>query len=173
MTEKFRVPDSKFQEKKEKSIFSRPGTWNLKRGTRRGFTLIEVMMALAILGIGLSVLIATASKCLAVVKQSKNYEAARHLLGIVELEHRNQILKDEEVVEGTGSATFKDAPDGFKGTWEVVKIEDPSAEDGEEARFFQVTYRVSWSERGMTPYEEVVTYMYVKPEGGSFERTPQ
>lgn len=133
-------------------------------------TLIEVMMALAILGIGLTVLISTASKCLSVVKQSKNYEAARHLLGIVELEHRNQILDDEEVIEGSGEATFEDAPDGFKGTWSVVKIEDPSAEDGEEPRLFQVTYRVAWSERGVTPYEEVVSYMYVKPEGGTIER---
>ena len=40
---------------------------------RRGLTLIEVMLALAILGVGLSVLISTASKCLAVIRQSKNY----------------------------------------------------------------------------------------------------
>ena len=140
-------------------------------GFKSGMTLIEVMMALAILGIGLTVLIATASKCLAVVKQSKNYEAARHLLGIVELEHRNQILDDEKVIEGDGEATFKDAPDGFRGTWQVVKVDDPSADDGdEEPKLFEVTYRVSWSERGAKPYEEVVTYLYVKPEGGTIER---
>ena len=46
---------------------------NLVRGPeRRGFTLIEVLMAIAILGTGMAVLLTGAARCLAVMKNARS-----------------------------------------------------------------------------------------------------
>lgn len=123
-------------------------------------TLIEVMLALVILGIGLTVLVSTASKCLAVVKQSRNYESARHFLALVELDFKNKLLELEEgqeLEDGSSSVTFQES-DLYKGTWEV------STEGEEEDGLKKVVLRVAWSERGLNPCEEVTTYLYVPQE---------
>jgi len=118
------------------------------------------MLALAILGIGLTVLISTASKCLAVVKQSRNYESARHFLALVELEFKNKLLELEpgqELEDGSGTVTFPES-NLYKGTWEVT------TEGEEEDGLKKVVFRAAWSERGANPYEEVVSYLHVPQE---------
>tara|TARA_B100000809_G_scaffold150309_1_gene147812 strand:+ start:223 stop:612 length:390 start_codon:yes stop_codon:yes gene_type:complete len=54
---------------------------------RRGMTLIEVLIALAILGAGLFGLMMAASRCLAVVTTARDYELARRTLDLGELDH--------------------------------------------------------------------------------------
>lgn len=142
-----------------------PGPANRER--RTGLTLIEVMLALAILGIGLTVLIATASTCLAVVKQSRHYESARHFLALVELDFKNKLLELEsgqELEDGSGSVTFPES-DLYRGTWEVA------TEGEEEDGLKRLTFRVAWSERGANPYEEVTTYLYAPQDkkGGTLD----
>lgn len=123
------------------------------------------MLALVILGIGLTVLISTASKCLAVVKQSRNYETARHLLALVEMEFKNKTLELEpgqDLEDGSGDVAFPES-DQYNGRWEVM------TEGDEKDGLKKVVFRVSWSERGANPCEEVTTYLYVsqKKEGGT------
>jgi prepilin-type N-terminal cleavage/methylation domain-containing protein len=135
-----------------------------RRNTERaGLTLVEVLIALAILGIGLFVLIATASKCLAVARQAKNYEKARHLLGRVELE---EPLDPEEIEEGTDSGGFEGEDSDYRWVREIRLIGE------EEDGLYEITTRVTWSERGKQAFEDVVTYLYVPEEkrGGVFER---
>ena len=128
----------------------------------RGFTLIEVMLAILILGIGLAVLVNSASRCLAVVKAARLYEDARHLIARVELEFP---IDREEFSEGQDSGRF----DGRYGEyrWEREVILSGEEEDG----FYEVATRILWSETGNRKgQEEIVTYMYV-PESakkGSF-----
>ena len=55
---------------------------------RSGLTLIEVMLALLILGVALPPLVAAAGRCLSIAKKARHYETARELLARVELEHR-------------------------------------------------------------------------------------
>ncbi len=124
------------------------------------------MIALAILGIGLTVLISTASKCLSVVKQSRNYETARHLLAIVELKFQNHLLEmteNQKIQDGSEDVTFEAPYYQYKGSWAVETIGE------EKDGLKQVTFRVAWSDRGDTPYEEVTTYLYApeKVEGGT------
>ena len=112
-------------------------------------------------------LIATASTCLSVVKQSRNYESARHFLALVELEFKNKLLEMEEgqkLEDGEESVTFKESS-LYKGFWEVT------TEGEEEDGLKKVVFRVAWSERGVQPYEEVVSYLYVPQEkrGGTGE----
>ena len=54
---------------------------------KAGLTLIEVMLAVVILGVALVVLVSTAATCLSVAKKARNYETARELLARLELEH--------------------------------------------------------------------------------------
>jgi prepilin-type N-terminal cleavage/methylation domain-containing protein len=54
---------------------------------KRGFTLIEVVLALAILSVGLFGLLMAASRCLAVIGVSRDYEVARRTLDRGELDH--------------------------------------------------------------------------------------
>ena len=125
---------------------------------RRGLTLIEVMLALAILGVGLSVLISTASKCLAVIRQSKNYENARHLLALVEIDFHNALLElenPEDLEDGSESVDFPYEFSNYKGTWEVTTIGE------EEDGLKEVKFTVTWSERGTESFEEVTMYRYV------------
>ena len=128
---------------------------------KRGLTLIEVMLALTILGVGLSVLIATASKCLAVIRQSKNYENARHLLAIVEIDFHNKLLELEEdgelenLEDGSEAVDFPYEFSNYKGSWEVTTIGE------EEDGLKQISFRVTWSERGKESFEEVTMYRYV------------
>jgi prepilin-type N-terminal cleavage/methylation domain-containing protein len=136
------------------------------RRRKEGLTLIEVMLALAILGIGLFVMIATASKCLAVVRQSRNYEKARELLAQVELDH--PILL-EEIEAGTENGSFSGEDSAYK--WQRnIEVVGEEEEDG----LFSVATRVSWAERGRESYEEVVTYVYAPEEkrGGTVESGP-
>lgn len=54
---------------------------------KRAFTLIEVVLALAILSVGLFGLLMAASRCLAVIGVSRDYEVARRTLDRGELDH--------------------------------------------------------------------------------------
>jgi prepilin-type N-terminal cleavage/methylation domain-containing protein len=134
---------------------------------RTGLTLVEVLMALAILGIGLFVLVAAASRCLAVARQAKHYEKARHLLARAQLE--NPLQLEEEIETGTKNGSFSGEP-GY--TW-VRRVELVNEESGdEEEEFFLVTWSIHWSDRNKAAKEEVVTYLYAPEDkkGGSFER---
>ena len=130
--------------------------------SRKGFTLIEVMLAILILGIGLVVLVNSASRCLAVVKSARLYEDARHLIARVELEFP---IDREEFSEGRESGNFEGRYGKYR--WEREVSLSGEEEDG----FYEVSTRILWSESGnRRGREEVVTYMYV-PESakkGSF-----
>ncbi len=127
---------------------------------RCGFTLVEVILAVAILGIGLTVLVASASRCLAVIHSVRVYEDARNLLARVEVEHP---VLEKELEEGTEGGAFSDPFARYR--WErTVALADPNS----EVRLFEVSTRIYWSERGRDRYEEVVTFVYDPEREGSF-----
>jgi len=126
-------------------------------GARAGLTLIEVMMALAIVGIGLVTLISAASQCLAVVQQSRSYEVARNLLTRVELEEPLQLK--EEIREEIESGSFTGEYSEYRWTREIEMVGD-NEEDG----LYKVTMRVYWSRRGKEFFDEIVTYVYAPEE---------
>ncbi|MBN1268234.1 MAG: prepilin-type N-terminal cleavage/methylation domain-containing protein [Kiritimatiellae bacterium] len=131
---------------------------------RAGLTLIEVMLALAILGVGITVLVATASTCLSVARKARNYEEARRLLAHIELEFPLPAL---DIEEGSESGSFPHPYSGYTWTREV----ELESEDEEEEGLYRITMTVSWSERGKAASESVVTYLYAPEEkkGGTVE----
>lgn len=135
-----------------KKRHSSSDAWKLNRKARLGLTLIEVMLAIVILGIGAGVLMVATSRCMAVATKAKHYSRAHSLLLQVDAEHP---LTRGEVESDTESGRLDD---GY--TWERETTE--SEEEGREG-LFTVRTRISWSARGKTSFEEVSRYHYIRP----------
>lgn len=137
-----------------------------RAGAKSGLTLIEVLLAVVILGTSLAALVEGASRALAVVRQARNYEQARRMLGRVDAENPLRLL--DEITAGRESGGFQGGAPGW--SWERV-IEDFGLEDEDQEGLFMVTTRVFWSRGGdRRSMEEVVQMLYV-PENIDGKRT--
>ena len=132
---------------------------------RRGMTLVEVLMAVVILGVALGALVGAASRSLAVVRQARNYELARRMLGRVDVESPLR-LKDEIQAE-TESGSFSGGPAGWSWT---RTLEDLGADDEQQEGLFRMTTRVSWAQGEKRSAEEVTQMLYV-PKNNDGVRT--
>lgn len=128
-------------------------------------TLIEVMLAVVILGVSLGVLVEAASRSLAVVRQARNYELARRMLGRVEAEH--PLWLEDEITAGQDGGGFDGGPEGW--SWERT-IEDLGAVEEQQEGLFRLTTRVSWAQGRRVGSEEVVQLLYV-PEDREGKRS--
>jgi prepilin-type N-terminal cleavage/methylation domain-containing protein len=122
---------------------------------RRGLTLIEVLLAVVMLGIGAGVLMAATSRCLAVVVKARHYSTAQRLILRVGAENP---LTRGEIDPGTETGDFSDTP-GY--TWEREIIEP---EEEYREGLYTVRTRVGWSDRGREAFEETVTWLYIPQE---------
>lgn len=132
---------------------------NPRRPLSAGLTLVEVLVALAILSVSAAVLMTATSRCLSVVRVAKNYYEARRILELGDLEHPLLVLTKEE-----NKAENKDKvinlhvgpieyPNGF-----VFSRSGERSPDQED--LLVVRTRVAWSVRGKTAFEEVTSYLY-------------
>ena len=117
---------------------------------RTGLTLVEVLLAMIIIGTGGLVLMTAASRCLAVVRVARNYHSARHVFDLGELEYpiaqtNDRIFNlDLEPVEYPNGYTFSRV-----------------SEEREDLKGMNIVRtRVAWAERGQQSFEETVTYLY-------------
>lgn len=118
-----------------------------------GFTLIKVMLALAILGISAFALVEATSRCVAALRQSTNYQTARLILKQGELDYpmfKTNAPEDNEVQGETYD-------NGFTFSRTLTQYTD-------EESLYLVTTRVSWSERGQSSFEEIESLYYYPPE---------
>ncbi len=127
---------------------------SIARPARNGFTLIEAVLALAILSISVFALAETTARCLAVIRLSRNYQTARAVLekgeALYPISSTNSpedlAVGPEEIVEGFFFQRFEPQP------------------LDEEERLFSVRTRVSWSESGRNSFEEVASLFYSAAE---------
>jgi hypothetical protein len=131
-------------------------------------TLIEVMLAVVILGMSLGALVEAASRALAVVRQARNYEMARRMLGRVDAENPLRLL--DEIAAGTTSGGFDGGPSGWGWTRTLV---DFSADDDQKEGLFQLTTRVTWAQGQGQGMEETVQMLYVPARDGKYTLKPQ
>ena len=127
------------------------GLMRRKSASKKGMTLIEVLIALVILTVGVSSLMVAMSRCLSVVRTARNREVARGLLRRVDIEHPIDRKTLEETDE---SGDFEDL-EGY--TWSRVIL---MVDEEERPGLFLVTTRVQWAERGRAAFEEITTYNY-------------
>lgn len=119
---------------------------------RAGLSLIEVLMAVVILGTGLAIIISAASRCVAVARKVRNLETVRELFGRVELE--KPIWLEEDIEDAAGEGSFTGEYSAYRWRRSVVQVGD------EKDGLWEVTTTISWSERGRENSETVVTYVH-------------
>ena len=124
---------------------------NKSIASKKGLTLVEVLLALVILSVGVSSMMMAMSRCLAVVRTARNRDVARGLFQRIDLEFPIEKVDMAEISE---SGDF----DGMEGyTWfRDILIVDEEERPG----LFMVTLRVQWAERGRDAFEEITMYKY-------------
>ncbi|MBN1674510.1 MAG: prepilin-type N-terminal cleavage/methylation domain-containing protein [Kiritimatiellae bacterium] len=120
--------------------------------SRTGFTLVEVILAIAIASTALLALLVAATKCLRVARVAKNYENARHFLERLEAAHP---IGEDDIAQGESSGECEGPPEGYAWTRSVEPV-------GEERDgLYRVRTRIHWSDRGSNTFEQVTTYVYL------------
>ena len=122
-----------------------------KNASKKGMTLVEVLLALVILSIGVTSLMIAMSRCLSVVGAARNREVARALILRVDIEFP---LDEAEIDELSESGEFEDHA-GFAWFRDIVIVDEE-----ERPGLFQVTTRVQWAERGRDTFEEITVFKY-------------
>jgi len=120
---------------------------------KAGMTLIEVMLAIVILGIGAGTLLVATARCMAVATKAKHYSTAHRLLLRVNTENP---LTRGEVDDGTESGTFED---GYSWEREIIESENEDREG-----LYTIRTRITWSARGRNAFEETTSYLYIPPK---------
>ena len=124
-------------------------TSNAQRSMASGMTLIEVMLAVAILGFSFTVLLTAASRCIAAIKQSQIYQEAQWTLAMAEAEF--PLLKTNDIENlNVGPETYDN------GLTYVREVEEDEDEDG----LHVVRVKVSWSSHGTERFEEAVSLIF-------------
>ena len=116
---------------------------------KRGFTLIEAVVAVAIMSVSVFALLAAASRCLAIARTARSFHTAAAVLDQGELEHpyvaTNDIADIElEPVDYDNGFTFARAVEPLEG----------------EDDMFVVRTRVSWSAKGRHVFEETERLLF-------------
>jgi hypothetical protein len=109
------------------------------------------MIALLILGTGISAMILATSRGLAVAHKAQQYETARRLIGQVDLEIPVDL---KEIEEGTKSGRFTGAFRDYAWSRETALIEP------EDLEIYRIRTEVTWTDKGRRVSESVETYLF-------------
>lgn len=124
------------------------------RSNSRGMTLVEVLLAIAILGFGLGVLLTGASRCISVIRKARDYQTAQWVLTMGEAVHYVVPTNEVELLN----------VDDDRSLVEGFTFSRTAEEDDDEDGLCQVRTEVSWTERGRTIREEFLSLVYVGVE---------
>jgi general secretion pathway protein I len=127
----------------------------------KGFTLIEVLVAVAILGVGLTVLIELFSGGLRLGRASEEYTKA---VNYARLKMEEMALKPT-IEEGSEEGGFNET---FRWQVEVKKVEILPIENKPDfkppAQFFQVQINIIWKSGSKEKSTRIESYRTIKPE---------
>lgn len=131
-------------------------------GHRRGLTLIEVLLAVAILGLGIVMMLTAISRCLRVLQVSTGYHDALWALSAGEAEYPMIQRTDGEKME---PEDLEVSAEDFNGFVYERTVEDPyESEEDSEVRLLVVKTRVAWAGRENEKFEEVTRYWLYREE---------
>ena len=115
--------------------------------------MIEVLLAALLLSVGMTAMLAAASRCVAVIRVAKSYQNAQWALNLGELEH--PVLPTEDYTD------WEVPPTRYGEITYARAVEEPEEyEDG----LFVLRSRASWSDRGGESYEETIRLVFVPDE---------
>lgn len=133
--------------------------WRLKN---KAFTLIEVMLAVAILSIGLVLVVRSYVTSLRAIKASQNFLIANLLL------EEKIWEKQEEGMRRRGEATFEEEEGKFDPPFEGysynIKFEPQDFPPQYQGALYKTLFTVSWQERGRGQSSSSVTFLRSKKE---------
>lgn len=122
-----------------------------------GMTLIEVLLAVAILSIGMVAMLTAISRCLAVLTVSQQYHKAMWAMSAGEAEY--PLLRKPDVKPEDYAVDAQE----YDGITYAREVEDPDAEsEDSEQRLLVLMTRVSWRGRGREQVDEVPRYLFHK-----------
>lgn len=134
-----------------------------RRWQQRGLTLIEVLLATLILGLGITSLMAGMMSCLSVMRASREYSDAEWVLGLGELKHPIRPTDNvEEDVAVEADTLDLDLPESMRSRGYVYeRIVEKEADDDKD-KLYVVRTRVKWGEGrdDQRQSEEVVRYVW-------------
>jgi prepilin-type N-terminal cleavage/methylation domain-containing protein len=118
---------------------------------RSGMTLVEVILAIAILGSSMVALLVASSRCLTAMKAAQRYQGAQWTMGAAEVDFPIHETNEVEslVVE----------PHEYPGGYEYSRVLDDVPFD-EKHSLYLMRIRVKWADRGGETVEEVVRCFY-------------
>jgi len=125
------------------------------KNSRKGLTLIEVLMAVIILSISMTALLIASSRCIAVMTAARDYQTARWLLQTKQLEYPILYETIEEIEDIEVDLEADD--NGF--SFERI-VED----DEDEDHLYLVRSIVSWNNKGYLAKEEYIEYIWFVSE---------
>ena len=118
-------------------------------------TLIEVLLAVAILSLGLVMMLTAISRCLGVLKISEQYQKAMQALSEGEVKY--------PIVTGMKPDDMDVPAEDFNGILFERRAEDPDKDNPDyEQRLLVITTTLSWEGRGKQQLEEVKRYIYYR-----------
>jgi len=120
--------------------------------TRKGFTLVEAMLAMVIVTTGLSVLYTAAARSIAIGKKAKEYEVARNLFAILEYEEPIQL---DDVDDDRESGRFDNPYRDYKWTRTITEYGEESDE------LFVIETKVQWKSFNGTKEETLISLLHV------------
>jgi general secretion pathway protein I len=130
-----------------------------RRPTARGFTLLEVIVALAILGIGLTLIIELFSGGLRLGRASEDYTKAVNYAS----SKMQEIMTQDNVEEGTGEGEFDDR---FRWQVEAKKVDilpgEKSTEFKPPVELYKLTIDVLWKSGSKERSARLETYRTIK-----------
>lgn len=110
---------------------------------RAGFTLIEVLLTVLILGIGLTVLLTSLSVCLRTMRLARDYDQVQWVLGLGELTYPEPLAASKDVKSDYTVDPDESLFEGF--TFERVVDEKTDAELQKD-KLFTVRTHILWGE---------------------------
>ena len=124
-----------------------------------GFTLVEVLLAALILGIGMTVLLSSLSTCLRTMRLARDYDQVQWVLGLGELTYPEPINTSTDVKRDYTVDPDDELCEGF--TFERV-VDEKTEEELQKDKLFVVRTRILWGEDGENgrASEELVRYVW-------------
>lgn len=126
------------------------------KSTRRGLTLIEVLLAVTFLSLGLVMMLTAISRCLGVLKVSSTYHDVMWALSAGEVEYP---LIQPEAWGDVDPEDYAVTPTEYGDITFERMIEDPDEDaDDNAVRLLVVRTTLAWADRGNRNTEEIVRY---------------
>lgn len=141
-------------------------SWKVDKN-KKGFLLFEVMVTVAILSLGLTLILRSFTTSLSAARTSQNYMLACLLLEekMWELEEEAESTKKITTEPSRGEFAASNEKDKWKErfSWEIV-CEDLQDEEGEETSLDKATVNVAWKEGGRKREVHLTTYLVNEEE---------